>query len=171
MEGLLAPDVWGAKHSPVVHLHEVIQSCVRLVRHQLDQKYQELELRLFNDDDCLNIDREQLARVIDNLLGNAIKFTPDHGHICMTSQQMSGGVQLLIKDSGIGIPEAIQAKLFTLSNEKQRSGTSGEISHGLGLPICKRIIEGAGGTITYQSKPTKGTVFYVWLPSFQTLMV
>lgn len=145
-------------------LHQVLQNCTRLLQFQFAKKHQQLELRLFEGKDHLAIEREKLARVLDNLISNAIKFTGDFGKVTISTQQMSNGIQIMIKDNGLGIAEAMQSKIFTGSKEAQRPGTFGEVSHGLGLPICKRIIEQSGGSITFQSKSGKGTIFYIWLP-------
>jgi len=147
-----------------VDLHSAIRKSVRLAKHQLESKSQTLMLNLFHEKVLVTIDLDCVIRVIDNLISNAIKFTPPGGEIVISTRPLSDGIQLIVKDNGIGIKEDIQHKIFDGVTETRQRGTMGEESHGLGLSLCKRIIESYGGTITFQSRPGKGTIFYVWLP-------
>lgn len=147
-----------------VDLHALILKSIRLAKHQAELKSQTLTLNLFQEKLLITIDRDNIIRVIDNLICNAIKFTPPGGQIAVSTLPLSDGLQITVKDNGIGIKEELQHKIFDGATEIRQKGTMGEESHGLGLSLCKRIIEGYGGTITFQSRPDKGTIFYVWLP-------
>lgn len=111
------------------------------------------------------IDQDKLARVFDNLIGNAIKFTEDGGNIHLLLQQKDKeSLTVTVSDSGIGIPEHLQPYLFDRFSKAGRLGLKGEKSHGLGLNICKQIVEQHGGKIQLESKVKEGTKFHITLP-------
>jgi signal transduction histidine kinase len=110
-------------------------------------------------------ERIRLEQVIDNLVSNAIKFTPAHGHVEIDVGARNGIVCVEVSDSGIGITEAERAHLFErffrsqAALEKQIQGT------GLGLYISKAIVEAHGGQIGFRSEEGKGTTFMIELPA------
>jgi len=113
-------------------------------------------------------DRIKMGRVLQNLLGNAIKFT-DSGQVraeVLTESGVQSGVQIRVTDTGRGIPADVLPRIFDeffqlKSRTDDRSGSSGS---GLGLTICKRLIEAMGGTLTAESEVGKGSIFTVTLP-------
>jgi signal transduction histidine kinase len=109
--------------------------------------------------------REKLWRVVSNLIGNAIKFSPTGASINVSMEQRAGGIRIAVKDEGIGIPPDMQEKIFDLFTEAKRPGTAGEQAFGLGLAISKQIVEAHGGRIWFESGTTKGTTFFVDLPA------
>lgn len=113
----------------------------------------------------INIDEDKMIRVFDNLISNAIKFTQDNARIHLSLQaQERGGVKITVSDNGIGIPESIQPYLFDRFSKAGRLGLKGEKSHGLGLNICKQIVEQHGGKIILESAAGQGTQFHIILP-------
>jgi signal transduction histidine kinase len=109
-------------------------------------------------------DEGLLRHIFSNLLSNAVKYSPDGGEVRFTARRENGQAVFLVRDRGIGIPEADRARLFQAfhraSNVGQTPGT------GLGLLIVKRCVELQGGTITYESRAGVGTEFTVRLPLF-----
>jgi PAS domain S-box-containing protein len=116
-----------------------------------------------NIDDSIKIlgDKNLLFRLFENLIGNAIKFTPVNGTITINTNYISESdqVYISIKDSGIGIPPEILPNLFKLEGKVSRTGTGGEPGTGLGLILCQEIIDFHHGTITVESKEGDGSVF------------
>lgn len=116
--------------------------------------------------DKVATDKVQFSRVLANLLGNAIKFTPTGGTVTVKTTLVDGGKQARVSvvDTGIGIPQDAMDQLFKkfsqVNNVLQRhaSGT------GLGLAICKDLVEGMGGVISVESEYTKGSTFGFTLP-------
>lgn len=107
-------------------------------------------------------DRERLVRVVDNLVGNAIKFSPDGGEVRLESGERDGRAFIAVSDQGIGIPASERHMIF---NPMYRGGNVGEvIGTGLGLAGSRRLIEIMGGTIEVSSALGKGSTFTVWLP-------
>jgi len=103
-------------------------------------------------------------RVISNIVNNAIKFSPEQSVIDIKLKRKEHSVLLSVHDTGIGIPKALQDKIFNMSPEVSRTGTIGEESYGLGLSISQKIIEEHQGKIWFESTDGKGSVFYVELP-------
>ncbi|MEZ5100754.1 MAG: ATP-binding protein [Thermoleophilia bacterium] len=108
-------------------------------------------------------DPARLDQLVDNLLSNAIKFTPEGGRVTLRVFPSAGGAAVEVQDTGIGIPEEEQARLFerfyraTTAIDRQIGGT------GLGLTICRAIAEAHGGEIGFRSRPGIGTTFRVTL--------
>jgi PAS domain S-box-containing protein len=109
-------------------------------------------------------DREMIERVVVNLLGNAVKFTPDGGSVRVVLGRFGDEAVLTVRDTGMGIPVQEQDRLFTRffrSTLAQRRAIQGS---GLGLSIAKAMVEKHGGTIAVRSATDQGTTFEVRLP-------
>ena len=105
-------------------------------------------------------DEQFLKQVFDNLLGNALKFTPAGGAISVDLiNQNDSAIVVAIKDTGIGIPAEDISKLFKAEEKYTRKGLEGEKGTGLGLPVCREIMEKHGGSIEVESEPGRGTTF------------
>ncbi len=114
----------------------------------------------------VSADREKLERVIDNLLSNALKFTPEEGEIELGARREGDGVEIWVKDTGIGIAPD-EAKMLFSKYHQTDTRSSHKEGTGLGLLICKMIAEGHGGRIWVQSELNEGSMFYVWIPCAQ----
>ncbi len=108
-------------------------------------------------------DERRLTQVLLNLVGNAIKFT-DTGEVVVKAAQVDGSFEVTVRDTGPGISEADQAKLFQEFQQADNSITRKKGGTGLGLAISKRIIEMHGGTIRVESRPGEGSTFSFTLP-------
>ena len=108
--------------------------------------------------------RELLERMLVNLVGNAVKFTPDGGEVALRLVAEHGDAVLTVSDTGIGIPEEEQQHLFTRffrSSLAQRSAIQGS---GLGLSLARAVAEEHGGTLQVDSRPGEGATFSVRVP-------
>ncbi|MFH1041584.1 MAG: hybrid sensor histidine kinase/response regulator [bacterium] len=120
----------------------------------------------------IHADERLLTQAICNLIGNAIKFTPNGKSITITTEQLKAGfVEIIVKDEGIGISEKDQSKLFKLDQKFSLSGTEGEKGTGLGLILVKDIIEKHGGEIWFFSKPEYGTEFHFTIPEARNIVL
>src|SRR5690606_3608621 len=104
-----------------------------------------------------------------NLLGNALKFT-QRGSVTVQARYEpaetgDGTVCITVRDTGIGIPEALRASLFSPFSGAHRAGVDRERGTGLGLAICKRLCELMGGSIGVDSAEDKGSAFTIRLPT------
>jgi len=113
---------------------------------------------------ALDGDPDRLSQVVDNLVTNAIKFTPAGGRVTVRARRQSGSAVISVTDTGIGIPEDEQDRLFERFY-RARSATDGEVQGiGLGLSIVRAIAHGHGGEVSLESRPGSGTTFTVELP-------
>jgi PAS domain S-box-containing protein len=109
-------------------------------------------------------DAVRIAQVADNLISNAIKFTPPGGTVSVALAVEDDCVKLSVADSGIGIPEDEQAGVFSRFFRSKAATKDAIPGTGLGLAIAKSIVEAHGGEITFTSAPDVGTTFVVALP-------
>lgn len=116
------------------------------------------------DDLMVYADYSMLNGILRNLLSNAVKFTPAGGEVVVDAKRKDEHIVVSVKDSGIGIPNVIIDKLFTLGEKTARAGTDGEASTGLGLLLCKDYLEKMGCKIWVESEEQKGSTFYFTLP-------
>ncbi|MDK2910580.1 MAG: hypothetical protein PWR20_2148 [Bacteroidales bacterium] len=122
-------------------------------------------LNALNDALKVYADERLVETILRNLISNAIKFTPRGGFIKVTAYTKEEGFVLVeVKDTGIGIPDNLLDQLFSLTGKTQRKGTEGEPSTGLGLPLCKELVEIHGGKIWVENNSTKGCRFLFTLP-------
>lgn len=145
-----------------VDLYVLLNYCVNLLRHKAEEKKQQLILHAVHV--TIPVNTEKMWRVMSNLIGNAVKFSPESATINISVKEEKERVLIAVEDHGIGIPAAIKTKIFDMSGEGQRSGTAGEQPYGLGLAISRQIIETHGGRIWVESEPEKGSIFYIELP-------
>ena len=147
------------------HFEKMLQKVVTVVNFRAEEK--NLRFTVHIDRDIppeLVGDDQRIAQVIANLLSNAVKFTPPEGAIHLEAQFLGEeddlcAIQISVADTGIGITEEQQSRLFT-SFQQAESGTSRKFGGtGLGLAISKRIVEMMGGRIWVDSEPEKGSTF------------
>lgn len=110
-------------------------------------------------------DKNMLRTVIYNLVSNAVKFTNRGGLVVVSSENINGFVQIAVTDNGVGIPKDIIDVLFKLASNVSTKGTEMEKGTGLGLLLCKEIIEKHNGKIFVESELGKGTTFKIQLTS------
>ncbi len=123
-----------------------------------------LELELPGGSLWVRGERSRLIQVLDNLVGNAIKFSPEGGRIGISLREEGGCAHLSVSDEGIGIPAGDQADLFNRFYRAQNVSTRSYGGLGLGLYITREIVELHGGRIWLESEVGKGTTFHVTLP-------
>jgi signal transduction histidine kinase len=145
-----------------MELRDLLGYCIEMLHLKSEEKNQRLILA--GGQAMVQADREKLWRVFNNLISNAIKFSPQNTEIRVTLAVNDQKVVVQVKDQGIGIPDSLKEKIFGMSGEAKRRGTAGEPSFGLGLGISKQIVESNGGNIWFQNNNAQGTTFYVSFP-------
>ncbi len=106
-----------------------------------------------------------MRRVLDNLLGNALKFTPEGGRVAVDVSHNHDKVILVVTDSGIGIPPEHLAKIFQRFHQVDNSSKRRYGGVGLGLALVKEIVESHDGTVAVTSELGHGTTFRIVLPA------
>lgn len=109
-------------------------------------------------------DRNTINTVIRNLVSNAIKFTLKDGTVSVITNEWADGVEVEVRDSGVGMPPEVLKKLFRIDEKHSTKGTNNEKGTGLGLILCKEFVEMNGGTIAVESTPGKGSTFRFTIP-------
>jgi PAS domain S-box-containing protein len=145
--------------APIVHLvYEMFLSQITLKGIKINN--------LINEDVITLADKESLKTILRNLISNAIKFTPEKGTITLSHTITNRGfVEITVSDTGIGMPESIKENLFKIDQKVSRPGTNQEPSTGLGLILCKELVEKHGGKIWVKSKEGEGSKFIFSLPT------
>ncbi|MEI6946497.1 HAMP domain-containing sensor histidine kinase [Paraflavisolibacter sp. H34] len=147
----------GNRHMELFDFHQVIASLVDLYRPN-----PRIELHWNHVDETIWMmgDRTHINRLFTNLLTNAVEACPSRDKCVISIDEELEGQMLLVSvtDNGDGIPPDMHAKIFVPNFTTKSSGT------GLGLAMCKRIVEQAGGDIWFETEPGAGTTFFVRLP-------
>lgn len=157
-----------AIHPQEENLLEVFKSLVPDLALRARTQKRNLTFQIPQDLPTIAADRSSLSEVIINLIDNAIKYSHEDGEVVIGARRKQDFVEVTIADNGIGMPEAVVGNLF---NKFYRSHRSREAvaGTGLGLYICKAIIESHGGSIWVRSKEGQGTTFGFTLPIYATV--
>lgn len=129
----------------------------------LESKKQKFD-RLIVDVPKVNVDATLIREVIANLISNAGKYSPEGSTITVTLERQGGEVAFSVADQGIGIPQSDQEQMFKKFFRAGNAAKSVVVGTGLGLYVCKAIIELHGGRIGFTSELNKGTTFFFTLP-------
>jgi NtrC-family two-component system sensor histidine kinase KinB len=122
------------------------------------QKRVRVEVRAYADLSVVKADRRALRSILDNLLQNAIRYTPEEGEILLAAEEVKNFVQFTVRDSGRGIEAERLSTIFDRFNPFSESGT------GLGLALVRRLVESLGGQIAVESRLGHGATFKFTLP-------
>ncbi len=112
----------------------------------------------------IDVDPTKLRRVLLNLLENAIKYSPDGGPVVLGLEAQNGRLRLRVRDEGLGIPRGEQERIFEKFYRADPQLARGVGGTGLGLYICRELVQRMGGEIEVESEPGKGSTFTVDLP-------
>lgn len=145
-------------------LREVIEKISDLLSVQIKQCQIEFGFSVAEDAKETIADRGQLERVFINLIGNAIKFTPQKGKISINAQKSDNMIQVDVADSGCGIPEEAQKEIFEEFYRVDNPINQEVKGTGLGLSLVKHIVEALGGKIWVKSRVGAGSTFSFTLP-------
>jgi signal transduction histidine kinase/DNA-binding response OmpR family regulator len=146
-------------------IEPVLQQAAHNLRTLIEERQIQLEVVLAPDLPDLVMDANRITQVVTNLLSNAIKFSTEGGRIEVMADLDDGAVRVSVRDHGEGIAPQSLPKLFQKFSQVDSSATRRAGGTGLGLVICKGIIEQHGGTIQVESTPGLGSTFYFVLPS------
>jgi signal transduction histidine kinase len=138
------------------------------MRPQFDARHQHVHLDLEQGLPMVLADYNRLMQILSNLLSNANKYTPDGGRVTVSAIKRGEGVRLSVQDTGIGLSEADQKRLFTQFFRSEEPEVREQAGWGLGLYVTRRLIEMMGGTIGMESELGAGSTFWIDLPAANT---
>ncbi len=145
----------------VVPLAPLVEDAVDAFRLQADERHQ--QLTCYSEDGAtVYADPDRIQQVLSNLIGNAVKFTPDGGRISVSSQPVEHGVAFSVADTGRGIAPELLPDLFEPFSQAEDTAKLGT---GLGLSIASGLVPAHGGRISVESRPGEGSIFRFTLPS------
>ncbi len=136
-----------------------------LYRSQAERKGIQIDLNGSSEPVIAAFDEGRIRQVAENLIGNAIKFSPPNTKVAVDWGVRDGGIAFSVSDEGPGIPEAERGRLFRDYGKTSVLPTGGEASTGLGLAICRKIVDAHGGAIQVNNLPAKGCRFEVAIPA------
>ncbi|HKJ31126.1 MAG TPA: hybrid sensor histidine kinase/response regulator [Balneolales bacterium] len=147
-----------------IDLNEIITNNVNLFKTNAREK--SITIKQNTDDEIkVYADKNMVDAVIRNVLSNSIKFTNDGGIINITSNSKNGSKYVSIKDNGIGMPKKTLDNLFSVKNINSSKGTRNEKGTGLGLLLCKQMLDQNNGVLNVESEQGKGTNVQIILPA------
>lgn len=147
-----------------VDMKTVLQEALSNYLGQAHEKHIELSLEAATPDIRLYSDPIRLEEMFNNLISNAIHYSPPHTRVTVRLQAYAKGVEVKVSDQGLGISPDDQKKLFQAFGQTANRPTAGESSHGLGLYIVKKLVDLFAGNISVESQTGKGTTFCVRFP-------
>jgi len=143
----------------LIDLHQLLQEICNEFLAQAEVKSQSLEFKPANGPLKVKGDKVRLQQVARNLIGNAVKYTPENGHVTVSTEILDSSVTVRVEDDGIGIPAEALPHLFEKFYRVQSKATKDIDGNGLGLAIVKSIVERHGGKIAVESQVGKGSCF------------
>jgi signal transduction histidine kinase len=151
-----------------VQMRDVINDVLESLQNQIKSKKLQLKVNISEELPELRADYNRMIQIVTNLVSNAYKYTPEGGEITVIAKPYNNGdidgISVTIKDTGYGISEEDQAKLFTNFFRSSDQHIRDEPGTGLGLSITKNIIESHGGELTFESEYGQGSTFTFTLP-------
>ena len=144
----------------LVDMEKVVVEAIEELRPQIEEKNLAVGRTTSGSDFGIQGDEDRLLRVVVNLVGNAVKFTADRGAIMVGLTDRGAEIELLVRDTGIGIPASELSRIF----DPYRQAHRGRGGSGLGLAIVKGLLEAHGGRVRVESEEGLGSSFVVHLP-------
>ncbi|MBW8331456.1 MAG: tetratricopeptide repeat-containing sensor histidine kinase [Prolixibacteraceae bacterium] len=148
----------------VVEYQRILDNSLSVLRSMADQK--NIVIKAENDPELeIFADPSMIETVLRNLIGNAIKFTPEGGQIEVSAKRENGQILVSVSDTGIGITEEDSKNLFLIDSKVKRKGTNNEDGSGLGLILCQEFVDKHDGKIWVESTLGKGSAFTFSIPA------
>ncbi len=150
-------------HPEVIDLQEVVLENIVLLRGNAREKQIDLS-HTITANTLVYADYNMASMILRNLISNALWFTNSGGEVKVSATIVNHFIEVAVSDTGIGISKEDISKLFRIDKKFRRNGTAGEHGTGLGLILCKDLIEMSGGNIWVESEVEQGSTFTFTLP-------
>jgi two-component system phosphate regulon sensor histidine kinase PhoR len=147
-----------------VSLHSLIEKAADTIDIQVRQRNGKINLMLEASEPVIRGDSEHLANLVNNLLDNALKYSPDNPDITVETKDSERGITMAVSDRGIGMSKSVQARIFERFYRQTTGNVHDVKGFGLGLNYARAIIDAHKGSVTVTSEPGKGSRFEVFLP-------
>ncbi len=141
-----------------MNLSSVIEENILLVAHNAREKKININNNISKDAVAF-ADKNMTSTIMRNLLSNAVKFTPENGSVNINATSGENNINICVTDTGVGINAEDMDKLFLIEKKHHTKGTLNEKGSGIGLILCKEMVEKQGGSISCESTEGKGTTF------------
>jgi two-component system, sensor histidine kinase and response regulator len=146
---------------------EIVERSVHLSNMEAAKKNTRIEMVRANGNPFVDVDRNKMRQVVDNIISNAVKYSPKGSIVTVVIHADANVAGFAVRDSGPGIPDSERHMLFKDYGRLSAKPTGGEKSTGLGLAICRKIVEAHNGTIGVENIPGRGAEFIVSLPLYK----
>jgi signal transduction histidine kinase len=145
-------------------LPEALESGLTMVRERANQHGIELHLQTDPGLEVVEADERKVKQVIFNLLANAVKFTPDGGHVYVGACRVDSSIQVSVRDTGVGVAPEDQARIFDAFQQVDRNVAQPREGTGLGLALSRQFVELHGGRLWVESELGAGSTFQFTVP-------
>lgn len=147
------------------NIHDLISKALNGQSVQIEQKEGTVDLHFEAEEDMVAADEVHVSNVLNNLIDNAIKYSPEKLHLKVTTRNENQGIAISIADKGIGMSREQQQRIFDTFYRVPTGNVHDVKGFGLGLSYVKKMVEAHDGTVRVQSKPGDGSTFTIWLPT------
>jgi signal transduction histidine kinase len=149
-----------------VSLVDALRHCREVHQWHADGRSIEFQVEFPEDLPAVRGDERWLRQVLDNLVSNAIKFTPQGGQVRIAAKDKGDAVQISVADTGVGISPEDQVHIFEKFYRARNRAAINAPGTGLGLAIAKAVVEKHEGKIWFESEPGRGSKFHLLLPAY-----
>lgn len=149
-------------------VHDIVAEIAKRYQLKVEAQGGNMTLQLFAQQDRAKVDKMHLENAIQNILENALKYNLGQVQILFSTSNIREGIQLAVKDNGMGIAPEYQQKVFEKFYRVPTGNLHNIKGFGLGLSYVKQIVRAHGGELSLESKVGKGSTFMIWLPLMQT---
>lgn len=152
-----------------VNLHETIEDAVINAELKIQAKGGTIQTSLMSQNPIIEADQIHISSIINNLLDNAEKYTPERPEIVITTRDVKGGIEFDVSDNGIGMTKDALKLIFEKFYRVHTGNVHDVKGFGLGLSYVKAMVDAHHGKIFVKSEPGKGSIFTIYLPSKQPI--
>jgi len=146
------------------NIHDLIEKVLNSQSVQIEQKEGELDLEFEAENEIISCDELHVTNILNNLVDNAIKYSPGKLHLTVKTENENNGVVVSITDQGLGMSKEQTHRIFDTFYRVPTGNVHDVKGFGLGLSYVKKMVEAHDGTVSVQSRPGHGSTFILWLP-------
>jgi len=146
------------------NIHDLLEKVLNSQSVQIEQKEGELDLEFEADHEIISCDEVHISNVLNNLIDNAIKYSPEKLHLTVRTENENNGILISITDHGLGMSKEQIHRIFDTFYRVPTGNVHDVKGFGLGLSYVKKMIEAHEGTVQVRSRPGEGSTFMIWLP-------